>query len=64
VNFPRNIDYALAVNTYSAFHYIKMGKLKQSLSFICEAEEDLKRLIGFQLLGVEPADLQEYRTKV
>ena len=38
---PRNLDYGLAVKTFTAFLFIKIGKLKQALEFIMAAESTL-----------------------
>jgi len=44
---PRHLDYILSVSTLTAFQFMKIGKLKESLEFIKNAEKVLTMIIGY-----------------
>jgi len=58
------LDYILAVYTYTAYLFIKINKLKESLRFISQAETVLKKLIEYNIEGRLPAVVQAYKDEV
>ena len=54
--YPRSLDYNLAVNTYTAFLFIRNARLKESLEFIFAAESSLTKLIYYNVVGGLPIE--------
>jgi hypothetical protein len=48
---PRDYDYVLATNTYTAFVLIKIGQVEEALDFLNIAEKILKKIIDYSVSG-------------
>lgn len=57
---PRNMDYVLAARTVTAFSLIKLGKLKDALSVLIEAENMIFALAKYTLEDSKPPQYKLY----
>ena len=62
--YPRSLDYSLAVNTYTGWLFMKNAKIRASLEFIQAAEASLLKLVEFNVQGKLPANQQAYQDQV
>jgi hypothetical protein len=44
---PRHLDYILSVYSLTAFQFLKIGKLREALEFIKNAEKVITMIIGY-----------------
>jgi hypothetical protein len=48
---PRDYDYILATNCYTAYQLIKIQKLDEAIDFLNISEKIVRKIIGFKLEG-------------